>query len=106
MNLPDFQAHIDQALKSRTLVDPQDNVQYDGQDYHLEDLPTAHLRAMHGYGHFRPFHSPVIARPDNKPWPYTPNMCLVAGGALGQTPLGVWIDDQHLVCPGCGLDCT
>jgi hypothetical protein len=106
MNTSDLQAQIDKALESRTLIDPQNIVEYNGQLYKIEDLPEAGLRASFGYGHFTPFLRPCIDRPDGKPWPYTPNMCLVASGALGQTPLGVWIDDQHLCCPGCGLDCT
>ena len=47
------------------------------------------------------FSRPVIERTDGKQWPYTPNMCLLANNTRG-----VWVDPQHLACPGCGLDMT
>jgi hypothetical protein len=74
--------------------------------YHLEDVPDASTRAQFGYGHFRPFEKGVIQRPDGVPWPYTPNMCLIAGGPMGKPARGVWITENYLVCPGCGLDLT
>jgi hypothetical protein len=74
--------------------------------YHLEDVPDASTRAQFGYGHFQPFQREALPSPDGLPWPYTPNMCLIAGGPQGKAARGVWITPEHLVCPGCGLDLT
>jgi hypothetical protein len=108
--LETLQARIDAGIEyNGGPIDPQGIVQLtDGEtrNYYIENLPTAELRALSGYGHFQPFQCPVIYRPDGVAWAYTPNMCLVAGGAKGKAPSGVWIDEEHLVCPGCGLDCT
>lgn len=96
----ELQGYIDAAIQTSP-VDPRAIVTYNGQSYTIEDLPTALLRTMSGYGHIKPFRRRVIERTDGKSWPYTPNMCLIA-----DNPRGVWVDPQHLACPGCGLDVT
>jgi hypothetical protein len=96
----ELQAYIDAAILILP-VNPQSPVTYNGVSIAIEDLPTADLRASLGYGHYKPFHRPIIQRTDNKPWPYTPNMCLIATNHKG-----VWVDPEHLACPGCGLDMT
>lgn len=96
----ELQGYIDAAIIS-TPVDPQEIVLYDGVPFAIEDLPSAGLRAMHGYGHTNPFDRDVVTRTDGKSWPYTPNTCLLA-----DNPKGVWVDPEHLACPGCGRDGT
>lgn len=96
----ELQGYIDAAIVTPP-VDPTAILRSDGEEIRIEDLPTAEMRAMMGYGHFQPFHRPVIERTDGKQWPYTPNMCLLANN-----PKGVWVDPEHLACPGCGLDGT
>lgn len=95
-----LQAYIDAAI-TVPAIDPAALVNYNGVPTKIEDLPTAELRAMAGYGHFHPFHREVIQRTDGKQWPYTPNMCLLANNQTG-----VWVDPAHLACPGCGMDLT
>lgn len=96
-----LQLRIDKAMELNRPINPTQLISYDGKVYKIEDLPTADLRALAGYGHFQPFRREVIYRPDGVEWPYTPNMCLIASGGRG-----VWIDPETLVCPGCGLDFT
>jgi hypothetical protein len=96
----ELQDYIDAAITIEP-IDPQAPVTYNGVSFTIEDLPTSGLRAMFGYGHPAPFSRAVILRTDGKQWPYTPNMCLLAGN-----PKGIWVDPQHLACPGCGLDMT
>jgi hypothetical protein len=96
----ELQSYIDAAIVIPP-VDPTAVLRADGEEIKIEDLPTAGLRAMMGYGHTEPFLRPIIERTDGKQWPYTPNMCLLASN-----PKGVWVDPQHLACPGCGLDFT
>lgn len=103
--LETLQARIDRAIELNGTTDPKALVQsLEGETaevYAIEDLPSPSLRAMMGYGHDEPFKRAVIHRPDGVPWPYTPSMCLVSGGITG-----VWVDAEHLTCPGCGLDFT
>lgn len=96
----ELQAYIDQAITT-TPVDPRTIVLYDGFTYPIENLPSPKLRAMFGYGHYSRSDRPVIERTDGKPWPYTPKTC-----RLADNPKGVWVDPQHLACPGCGRDGT
>lgn len=96
----ELQARIDAAIVTAP-VDPAATVTYGTEDVKIEDLPSADLRASLGYGHYGPFSRPVIERTDGKQWPYTPNMCLLAANYRG-----VWVDPEHLACPGCGLDIT
>lgn len=96
----ELQGYIDAAIVVSP-IDPRAIVTYNGKRVAIEDLPSALLRTMSGYGHLGPFQRPVIERIDGKSWPYTPNMCLLA-----DNPRGVWIDPEHLACPGCGLDVT
>jgi hypothetical protein len=93
-----LQSYIDAAIVVPA-VDPSTTVMHEGVETKIEDLPTAELRALAGYGHFNPFSSEVLERPDGKQWPYTPNMCLIA-----TNPGGVWLDPEHLACPGCGKE--
>lgn len=97
-----LQARIDEAMSKKAPVDPERIIEHNGVPTKLEDLPTASDRAMFGYGHFQPFSRPVNERPDGVNWPYTPNMCLVAD----QHTNWVWVDSEHLSCPGCGIDGT
>lgn len=96
----ELQAYIDAAILVAP-VDPASTVTYNGVETKIEDLPTADLRAGLGYGHYGPFLRPVVERTDGKQWPYTPNMCLLASNSKG-----VWVNPEHLACPGCGLDIT
>lgn len=100
-SLETLQARIDKLLQAQPPIDPKTTTDYRGDEIAIEDLPTPELRASFGYGHFQPFNRNVIHRPDGVLWPYTPNMCLVAD--IGK---GVWLDEDHLACPGCGLDFT
>lgn len=73
-------------------------VELNGISLKIRELPISE-RPFFGYGHF-PSHG--IGRtilPGN--WPYTFDTCLEA-----DNPRGVWIDDEHLACTGCGLDST
>jgi hypothetical protein len=94
-------ARIEAAISLNTPVNPGEIIIYNGVPTAIEDLPTANLRALAGYGHPEPFHRPVIELPEGIEWAYTPNMCLVASGHRG-----VWVDNEHLACPGCGMDFT
>lgn len=96
----ELQGYIDAAIFVSP-IDPRATIKYNGVEIRVEDLPTADLRASMGYGHYGPFRRPVIERTDGKSWPYTPNMCLLAANTRG-----VWVDPEHLACPGCGLDMT
>lgn len=96
----ELQGYIDAAIQTSP-VDPRATVALNGVEVAIEDLPTASLRASMGYGHIGPFQRPVIERTDGKQWLYTPNMCLIADNMRG-----VWVDPEHLACPGCGLDVT
>ena len=72
-------------------------VNYNGKDIKIRDLPMSE-RPFFGYGHF-PSH---IVRPlIPGDWPYTPSTCLEADSMTG-----VWVDDEHLACTGCGADFT
>lgn len=97
-----LQARIDAALNLKIPVHPESTINFNGVPTKIEDLPTASDRAMQGYGHYNPFSRPVNERPDGKQWMYTPNMCLVAGDHTNW----VWVDSEHLSCPGCGIDGT
>jgi hypothetical protein len=81
-----LQDRIDEILRFNPPINPQATTQYNGETYTIENLPSADLRAMMGYGHINPFQRGVIERPDKIQWPYTPNMCLVASNSRG-----VWI---------------
>lgn len=96
----ELQGYIDAAIQTSP-VDPRAVIRYNGESMAIEDVPSSEIRASLGYGHYGPFSRPVIKRTDGKSWPYTPNMCLLAGNIRG-----VWVDPQHLACPGCGLDMT
>lgn len=96
----ELQGYIDAAIQTSP-VDPRAIITYNGESMAIEDVPSSEIRASLGYGHFGPFSRPVIERTDGKNWPYTPNMCLLAGNIRG-----VWVDPEHLACPGCGLDMT
>lgn len=84
-------------------INPKATTTYNGEKYAIEDLPSPALRAMMGYGH-HPVDLPRrerLTRPDNVPWTYTPETCLIASNVKG-----VWLDAEHLACPGCGVDYT
>lgn len=96
-------ARVAEAIETNEPIDPKAEIDYNGEVYAIEDVPSVLARAMLGYGHdssdiVRREH---LTRPDNEPWAYTPQTCLVASGHRG-----VWIDPEHLCCPGCGLDFT
>lgn len=75
-------------------------IEYDGVEMAVADIPSVFDRAMLGYGHFpSPGGRPVLDVP-GRAWPYTPETCPTDDCE------GEWIDPQHLVCTGCGLDCT
>lgn len=98
-----LEVRIAAAIEINEPIDPKQVVNYNREDYAIEDVPWVMGRAMLGYGHdavdiARRDH---LTRPDNKPWAWTPETCLVASGHRG-----VWIDSAHLCCPGCGLDFT
>lgn len=99
-----FPARLAEALEKRQPADPHQHISLQRATYELQDIPSQVMRASYGYGHFpgdvrRREH---LTRPDALPWAYTPETCLVAGAGS----IGVWIDDAHLCCPGCGLDFT
>lgn len=98
-----FAARQERAMNDRLVTDPKGLVTVNGEDFHLEDVPSIRLRAAFGYGHFPGDvkHREHLIRPDELPWPYTPSTCLVPEGKVG-----VWVDEEHLACPGCGLDFT
>lgn len=68
----------------------------DGVETRIADLDDKNLRAMFGYGHFNPYHRSVL--PGD--WPHIPDTC------QPDNHVGVWLDESHLACSGCGLDCT
>jgi hypothetical protein len=78
-------------------------VEVDGVEMKIRDVPDPFLRAMWGYGHFAVeiAQRPVITVP-GRTWPYTPETCLTDD----YTFKCEWLDEQTMVCPGCGLDCT
>jgi hypothetical protein len=96
-----LQARVDEGLKHA--IDPKLITGYKGEDMAIEDIPDPAIRSMMGYGHpaYDVKHFEHLTRRDNVPWSYTPETCLIAGNLKG-----VWIDSDHLVCPGCGLDYT
>lgn len=96
----ELQYYIDQAITTKP-VDPRELVSYNGATFPIENLPTLELRAMFGLGHYPPSDRPVVQRSDGKPWLFTPDTC-----RLADNPKGVWVDPQHLACPGCGRDGT
>lgn len=98
-----FADRHERAMNKRLVTDPKGLVTVNGEDFHIEDVPSIALRASFGYGHYsfdikRREH---LKRPDKLPWPYTPSTCLTPNGHIG-----VWVDEEHLACPGCGLDFT
>jgi hypothetical protein len=99
-----FKERLGWALAEKNVIDPRQIVTYNGESYEIRDLPSVMARFGWGYGH-HPVdvrHREHLSRPDAKPWLYTPETCLVAGAGVA----GVWIDAEHLACPGCGLDFT
>jgi len=100
-----FAERLQAALAKRTPVDPHQKFNLGYDTVELQDLTTAVVRAFNGYGHF-PEDVRLrdhLTRPDGLPWAYSsPETCLVAD----QTTGGVWINSEHLVCPGCGLEFT
>jgi hypothetical protein len=82
------------------LTDLKHEVEYNGQVVATRDLP-APIRHHFGYGHFPEQGDAVIPHPEGKIWPYTPDTCLRADDLSG-----LWVDSEHLACPGCGLDVT
>lgn len=95
---------ISHALSRRQAIDPREQVNYNGERMAIEEVPSLQARWMMGYGHDpadvrQRTHHP---RGEGQNWAYTPSTCLVAS----QGSIGVWIDDSHLTCPGCGLDFT
>lgn len=99
-----FKDRLESALNRRTAIDPRALVTVNGEEFRIEDLPSTALRECFGYGHrtWDVDHREHLTRPDGLTWPYTPLNCLVTGSGGP----GVWIDAEHLVCPGCGLDFT
>jgi hypothetical protein len=81
-------------------ADPGEVVDFNGEPTRIRDLPPA-MAAMFGYGHIL---SPGAEWRKVLPgvWPYTPQTCRRSDCAWP----GTWIDDEHLACTGCGLDCT
>lgn len=84
-------------------IDPDMVISYNNEPMTIREVPDPSIRALLGFGHV-----PVdirarekFSRPDAKPWAYTPESCLIASEITG-----VWIDADHLCCPGCGLDYT
>lgn len=59
---------------------------------------TREFEVQQGHWGVFPGRKPVT----DDPWPFTPDNCAYAGYNQGE-----WTrDGQHLVCIGCGLDCT
>lgn len=82
------------------LTDLSQEVEYNGRVVAIRDLPVS-IRHHFGYGHFPDQGDTVVPHPEGKSWPYTPDTCLRADDMRGS-----WVDPEHLVCPGCGLDVT
>lgn len=101
-----LQNRVIRALETRQFVDPMEKINFNGVNMRILDLPGSDHQAMMGYGHFPGVLGVPLPRPDGVEWAYTPETCQVSSGKQGVTPLGVWIDEEHLVCPGCGLDLT
>lgn len=85
-------------------IDPKATTTYHGETMAIEDIPSPLVRIMMGMGH-HPFDADgktTLRRPDGEPWPYSSlGVCLVAAEIKG-----VWVDETHLACAGCGLDYT
>lgn len=75
-------------------------VEYSGAETRVADLPSTSLRASFGYGHF-PGHNRSVVVVPGRTWPHTPETCSTDDYVEGE-----WLDEQTLVCRGCGLDCT
>lgn len=87
-------------------IDPDEEIYYEGERMKIKDILSPSYRALFGYGH-NPWdiEAGTIHALDNKgkPFPYTPQTCLVAGNPFHWQ----WINGgQNLVCPGCGIDGT
>lgn len=95
---------VTRAIELNQPVDPYKLILHNGRATRIVDLPTADLRALSGLGH----QPSDIRQRDIIPWPlqegkwlWKPWECRVSDGFRG-----VWVDDQHLACPGCGMDFT
>jgi hypothetical protein len=82
-----------------SLVDLDEIVIVDAVPARIGDMTWPH-GAPYGYGHMAIYKANGREQLPGD-WRWTPQTCLAAGG--GQ---GIWIDPEHLACPGCGLDCT
>jgi hypothetical protein len=74
-------------------------VTYKGVAMAVADVPNPYLRAMLGYGHYPDHNRPVLAGG----WPWTPATCPTDDYPES---VGIWLDEEHLACRGCGLDIT
>lgn len=102
--LETFALRLNRAFELNKPVTHDYLVRYNGQPMRLVYLPTQDLRAAAGFGHFEwDIKNRAIIPwplPEGK-WPAKPEMCPVADGHRG-----VWVDRDHLACPGCGMDFT
>lgn len=103
-----LRARVDAAMAYNSPIDPETVVLHNNVPYRILDLPHRGLQVQHGYGHWTNDidRRPQLTRPDGVPWAYTPETCCIAAGPPARPARGVWIDDQHLACPGCGVDFT
>ncbi len=76
-------------------------IEYNGINMPVSDVPDALSRAFLGYGHFPAdvAHRKVITV-TGRTWAHTPDTCLT------DEYRGEWLNEDILVCTGCGLDCT
>ena len=94
---------INRALELNVPMDPYKLLMYNGQPTRIMNLPTQDLRALSGYGHQESDirQRSIVPLPDGFRWQWKPQECRVADGFRG-----VWVDEEHLACPGCGMDFT
>jgi hypothetical protein len=79
-------------------VDPDQQVEINGEKMKIKDIPDPDLQHLFGLGHFRDIR-PIVAGT----WPHTPETCLLTDPLEGNQ----WINGGTvLVCTGCGLDGT
>lgn len=72
---------------------------YNGTEMPIAEVPDAFIRALSGYGHF-PGHGRSVVTVPGRTWPHSPETCAPDEYATE------WINNQTLVCLGCGLDVT
>ena len=105
---PPTRKQVEEAIQRirEHAVDPEQQIDCDGDTIAIKDLPSPTLRQLAGIGHGpltgRMVHQhPYKAEGDN--WPWMPDKCLIAGQQL----TWLWLDGgESLTCPGCGIDGT